>query len=62
MLLKRESGPEIMAIGSGRGHCLKASWERFFGARMPLRFRTKLASIFLQHEPGSWHDRATIKQ
>ena len=52
--------PEIVAIGSGRGHCLKASWERFFGARMPLQFRTRLTSISLQHEPRSWHDRATI--
>ena len=60
MLLKREIGPEIVAIGSGRGHYLKASWERFFGARMPLRFRIKLASISLQHEPGSGHDQATI--
>ena len=47
MLLKKEIGPEIMAIGSGRGHCLKESWERFFGARMPLRFRTKLTSMSL---------------
>ena len=52
--------PEIVAIGSGHGHCLQASWERFLGARMPLQFRTKLTSISLQHEPRSWHDRATI--
>ena len=60
MLLKREIGPEIVAIGSGRGHCLKASWEWFFGARMLLRFRTKLTSILLQHDLRSWDDRATI--
>ena len=52
--------PEIVAIGSGRGHCLKLSWERFLGARMPLQFRTGLTSISLQHEPRSFHDQATI--
>ena len=30
--------PEIVAIGSGRGRCLKASWTRFLGAKMPLQF------------------------
>ena len=30
--------PEIVAIGSGRGRRLKASWRRFLGARMPLQF------------------------
>ena len=34
--------PEIVAIGSSRGRCLKASWERFLGARMPLQFRNKI--------------------
>ena len=52
--------PKIVAIASGRGHCLQASWERFFGARMSLQFRTRLTSISLQHEPRSWHNRATI--
>ena len=45
MLLKREIGPEIMAIGSGRGRCLKASWGRFLGARKPLQFRNNFNQI-----------------
>ena len=42
MLLKREIGPKIVAIGSGRGRYLKASWERFLGVRMLLQFRNKI--------------------
>ena len=37
--------PEIVAIGSGRGRRLKASWRRFLGARMPLQFRNNFDQI-----------------
>ena len=40
--------PEIVAIGSGCGRCLKASWERVFGcgvmASIPQKIRLDLAS------------------
>ena len=39
MLLKREIRPEIVAIGSGRGRRLKASWRRFLGHGSWLQFR-----------------------
>ena len=57
-----------MAIGSGRGRCLKASWERVFGcgvvASIPRKIRLDLASIWSQGDPDFrrdfCHDRATI--
>ena len=57
--------PEIVAIGSGRGRCLKASWERFLGARIPLQFRNKIDSNFASTRAPIvarlGHDRATIR-
>ena len=59
--------PEIMAIGSGRGRRLKASWRRFLGhgrgfnsAENELQFCFKKGLIFGTIGPRSGHDRATI--
>ena len=60
-----------MAIRSGRGRCLKASWERFLGARMPLRDWPRIGLNFAMISvssgpcflPGSTtidHDRGLI--
>ena len=64
-VFKEEIGPKIVGNGGGRGHCLKASWERFLGVRMPLQFRNKndfnFASTRAPIVARSGHDRATIK-
>ena len=58
--------PEIVAIGSGRGHCLKALWDRFLGPRMPLQFRNKIdfnfASTRAPIVARSGHDQAMIER
>ena len=49
-----------MAIGSGRGRRLKASWERVFGcgvgASIPRKIRLDLASIWSQRDPDFRRD------
>ena len=63
--------PEIVAIGSGRGRRLKASWERVFGcgvvASIPRKIRLNLASNQPPRRPRSTtiaprsgYDRASI--
>ena len=44
--------PEIVAIGSGRGRCLKASWKRFLGVRIVASIPQQISFNFASEYPA----------
>ena len=61
MLLKRELGPKSWPLEAVVGVVWRRHGSVSLGRGCRFNSATRLTSISLQHEPRSWHDRATIK-